>query len=90
MLALFADLKEATDNSVEIAMRCAYRPLTRKPILPHFSASDGAAVDEEQELRRQAAEGLERLLGALRLRAGPHRSRTTASGSNSSSASSCG
>jgi DNA polymerase-3 subunit alpha len=62
MLALFADLKEATDNSVEIAMRCAYRPLTRKPILPHFSASDGAAVDEEQELRRQASEGLERLI----------------------------
>ncbi len=62
MLALFADLKEATDNSVEIAMRCAYRPLTRKPILPHFSAPGGAKVDEEHELRRQSSEGLERLI----------------------------
>ncbi|HYA72025.1 MAG TPA: DNA polymerase III subunit alpha, partial [Roseiarcus sp.] len=62
MLALFADLKEATENSVEIAMRCAYRPLTRKPILPRFSVPGGEAVDEEQELRRQASQGLERLI----------------------------
>jgi len=54
MRALFADLTEATDNSVEIAMRCAYRPLTRKPILPRFSIPGGEVVDEEQELRRQA------------------------------------
>jgi DNA polymerase-3 subunit alpha len=62
MRALFADLEEAADNSVEIALRCAYRPLTRKPILPHFTAPDGARVDEESELRRQAAEGLARHL----------------------------
>ncbi len=62
MRALFADLDEALDNSVEIALRCAYRPLTRKPILPHFTAVDGARVDEESELRRQAADGLERHL----------------------------
>ena len=62
MRALFADLPEATDNSVEIALRCAYRPLTRKPILPRFSTPGGEAVDEEQELRRQAREGLERLM----------------------------
>jgi DNA polymerase III subunit alpha len=55
---LFADLPEATEASVEIALRCAYRPLTRKPILPRFSVSGGAAVDEEDELRRQAREGL--------------------------------
>ena len=42
MLALFADLPEATRNSVEIARRCAFRPRTRKPILPRFTASDGA------------------------------------------------
>jgi DNA polymerase-3 subunit alpha len=62
MRALFEDLPEATDNSVEIALRCAYRPLTRKPILPRFSIPGGEAVDEEQELRRQASEGLERLM----------------------------
>jgi DNA polymerase III subunit alpha len=59
MMELFADLAEATEASVEIAMRCAYRPLTRKPILPRFSVPGGEAVDEEQELRRQAREGLE-------------------------------
>src|SRR5208282_2373746 len=62
MTELFADLPEATEASVEIAMRCAYRPLTRKPILPRFSIPGGEQVDEEQELRKQAHEGLERLL----------------------------
>ena len=36
MLALFADLPKATDNSVEIALRSSYRRLARKPILPRF------------------------------------------------------
>src|SRR5690554_378871 len=54
MLALFEDLPEATANTVEIAQRCAYRPRTRKPILPKFG--DGAS--EADELRRQAHEGL--------------------------------
>ncbi len=58
MTELFADLPEATEASVEIAVRCAYRPLTRKPILPRFAVVHGAAVDEEEELRRQASEGL--------------------------------
>jgi DNA polymerase-3 subunit alpha len=59
MVELFADLPEAVEASVEIAMRCAYRPLTRKPILPHFSSPNGEVVDEVEELRRQAREGLE-------------------------------
>ena len=37
MVALFADLPEAVRNSVEIALRCSYRPRTRKPILPSFA-----------------------------------------------------
>jgi DNA polymerase III subunit alpha len=45
-------------------MRCAYRPLTRKPILPRFSVAGGAALDEEHELRRQASEGLSARLAA--------------------------
>jgi DNA polymerase-3 subunit alpha len=53
MLALFADLPEASDNSVAIAMRCAFRPLTRRPILPRYAAADGQPVDEEGELRAQ-------------------------------------
>ena len=63
MIALFADLPEATRNSVEIAMRCAYRPLTRKPILPRFG--DGSvAADEAEELKVQAEQGLAARLAA--------------------------
>ena len=62
MAALFADLPEALDNTVEIARRCAYRPRTRKPILPAFTS--GAAADEAAELVRQAEEGLRLRLAA--------------------------
>ena len=80
MVALFADLPEAVANTVEIARRCAFRPKKRKPILPRF------ADDEVEELRRQARAGLDaRLAVDPALRA---RSRPTASGSSSSSASS--
>jgi DNA polymerase III subunit alpha len=64
MVALFEDLPEATENSVAIAMRCAFRPQTRKPILPRFTTIEGAPVDEEGDLRVQSAEGLARLLDA--------------------------
>ena len=57
MRTLFADLPEACEASVEIARRCAFRPRTRKPLLPRFSAS-GAEEEETAELRRQAEEGL--------------------------------
>jgi DNA polymerase-3 subunit alpha len=52
MAALFADLPEALENTVEIARRCAYRARTHDPILPKF------AENEVEELRRQAREGL--------------------------------
>ena len=70
MLALFADLPEATDNSVEIALRCAYRPRTRKPILPRFTLPGQQDADEEPELRKQAAEGLEKLMARYGLAPG--------------------
>ncbi len=70
MVKLFADLPEAVANSVEIALRCAFRPLTRKPILPRFTAVNGEPVDEEGELRRQARAGLEALLAAYGCAAG--------------------
>src|SRR5919197_2998448 len=62
MAVLFADIPEALASTVEIAERCAFRPMTRKPILPFFtvgaaSSSDAAAV-EAAELKRQAEEGL--------------------------------
>ncbi|OYX02346.1 MAG: DNA polymerase III subunit alpha, partial [Rhizobiales bacterium 32-66-8] len=61
MLALFADLPEATANTLEIARRCAYRVKTVKPILPRFTTGggDGDPIAEEAaELERQAQEGL--------------------------------
>jgi DNA polymerase-3 subunit alpha len=64
MAVLFADLPEALDNTVEIAMRCSFYPETVKPILPRFTA-DGAEGSEAAELRRQAHEGLERRLKVL-------------------------
>jgi DNA polymerase-3 subunit alpha len=62
MRALFADLPEALDNTVEIARRCAYRPLQRQPILPPFltngEATSAVAETEAAELRRQSEAGL--------------------------------
>ncbi len=57
---VFADLPEALENTVEIARRCAFRPMKRKPILPVFTPPSGrTAVDE---LKAQAEEGLDRRL----------------------------
>ncbi|MGD9738661.1 MAG: DNA polymerase III subunit alpha [Bauldia sp.] len=68
MVQLFADLPEATANSVELALRCTYRPVNRKPILPRFAGKDAdpATADEIEadELRRAAAEGLTARLAA--------------------------
>ena len=61
MAALFADLPEALESTVEIARRCAFRVAKRAPILPRF------ADDEVEELRRQARAGL-----AARLAVVPH------------------
>ncbi|MBE3636615.1 DNA polymerase III subunit alpha [Mangrovicoccus algicola] len=59
MVALFADLPEAVENTVEIARRCAFAASTRPPILPKF------ADDEVEELRRQARAGLEARLAVI-------------------------
>jgi DNA polymerase-3 subunit alpha len=64
MQALFSDLPDALTNSVEIAMRCAWRVRTRKPILPNFARPGEPGADENAELRRQAEEGLARRLAA--------------------------
>ena len=57
MAALFADLPEAIENTVEIAQRCSFRPRRREPILPRFV--DGDAANEASELERQARLGLD-------------------------------
>ena len=56
MRALFADLPEACDNTVDIARRCAFMVKKRDPILPRFPTAEGRTEDEE--LASQAREGL--------------------------------
>ncbi|HHZ09689.1 MAG TPA: DNA polymerase III subunit alpha [Rhizobiales bacterium] len=63
MAALFADLPEAIEHTVEIARRCSYYPKNRNPILPRFAGrdivdADAAVKAEAAELARQAREGL--------------------------------
>ena len=53
MCALFADLPEALESTIEIAQRCAFRPTEHAPILPAF-----APGDELAELSKQAHDGL--------------------------------
>ena len=72
MAALFADLPEAIDNTVEIARRCSYCPKTRKPILPRFTGGDAPmptrrpSAPRPTSSRRQAREGLDARLADAR------------------------
>ena len=59
MAALFADIPEAIENTVEIAKRCSYWAQGKKPILPRF-----AKGDEAEMLSAQARAGLEKRLAA--------------------------
>ena len=63
MQALFADLPEALENSVEIARRCNLSVELGKNRLPLFPAPEGMTLDDY--LARQAAAGLERRLAQL-------------------------
>jgi DNA polymerase III subunit alpha len=65
MAALFADVPEAIENTIEIAQRCAYIVKGLKPILPRF-----AKGDEAEELRAQAKLGLEHRLATVGLAEG--------------------
>ncbi len=71
MVQLFADLPEATANTIEIAQRCAYKIKGRKPILPSFVRVEPGADEpqrlaaEAAELKRQAEEGLQARLAAI-------------------------
>lgn len=75
MAALFSDLPEAIENTLEVAKRCAFRPRFHDPILPRFvKVDDGADQSEAEkaeamELERQAREGLKARLAAIELAA---------------------
>lgn len=70
MAALFSDLPEAIENTVEVARRCAYRPRFHDPILPRFAAETSDDLEAEaMELERQVREGLKQRLRAVELAA---------------------
>ncbi|MBL1420290.1 MAG: DNA polymerase III subunit alpha [Alphaproteobacteria bacterium] len=60
MIALFDDIPEAIQNTLEIAQRCHFRPHTRDPILPNFTGSSGkdALKAEADALTKDALAGL--------------------------------
>ncbi|MDR0571352.1 MAG: PHP domain-containing protein, partial [Rickettsiales bacterium] len=60
MLELFADVPEATENTVNIAKRIFTMSYSRKPKLPHFPVPEGAT--EEEELIRLSRIGLKERL----------------------------
>jgi DNA polymerase-3 subunit alpha len=57
MVALFADLPAALQNSIEIAKRCNLSLVLGKPKLPNFPTPEGVTIDEF--LVMQSREGLE-------------------------------
>ena len=68
MRALFADLPEACDNTLDIARRCAFMVNKRDPLLPQFT--DGG-LSEADELARQARDGLKARMAAGRANVRP-------------------
>ena len=52
MVAQFADLPEAIENTIEIAKRCAFRPKKRNPILPQFVPEFGFVARRRTDARR--------------------------------------
>lgn len=63
MVALFADLPEAIENSVEIAKRCHFEFTLGKSRLPNFPTPNGESIDEF--LLASAVAGLEQRLLVL-------------------------
>ncbi len=59
---LFSDIPEALQNTLVIAQRCAFSPPKRDPILPSLA---GDMAGEIEQLRRDAAAGLEKRLAVL-------------------------
>jgi DNA polymerase-3 subunit alpha len=73
MAALFADLPEALQNSVEIARRCNIALVLDKPRLPDFPTPNGQGLDIY--LREQAELGLQQRMAALYPDASEHAAR---------------
>ena len=46
MCELFSDLPEALENNFNLPLRCSFRPITSKPILPNISSDKSGNADE--------------------------------------------
>ena len=55
MRNLFQDLPEALENNFLLPLRCSFRPLPSKPMLPNFSSN---SINVDEELKNQAEIGL--------------------------------
>jgi len=66
MVELFKDIPEAVENTIDIAMRCAFKSHKRAPILPNFG--DGT-LSEGDILAQQARDGLKARLEKIELSA---------------------
>ena len=66
MVELFKDIPEATENTIDIAMRCAFKSQKHDPILPNFG--DGS-ISEGDILAEQARAGLKERLEKIELSA---------------------
>jgi len=60
MIALFKDLPEAIENTVQIARRCSLELELGKPYLPNYPVPDGLTMDEY--FRQLSREGLDQHL----------------------------
>mgnify|MGYP001627126746 CR=1 FL=1 len=60
MIALFADLPEAIENTVQIAMRCSLPLELGKPYLPNYPVPAGMSMDEF--FRAESRQGLDKRL----------------------------
>ena len=56
MSELFADLPEALENNYNFPLRCSFRPLFSKPILPNISSEKDGNADEI--LKKDSLQGL--------------------------------
>ncbi len=56
MSELFSDLPEALENNYNFPLRCSYRPLFSKPILPNISSDEDGNADEI--LKKDSIKGL--------------------------------
>ena len=56
MNKLFSDLPEALENNFNLPLRCSYRPVTSKPLLPNIGSEKNFTPDEI--LKKNAQEGL--------------------------------